>query len=103
MENAVKFNEPGGTVAVKAREDAGRLEVRVSNSHGRIPPEHVENLLRPFTQGDMGPSRRAGGLGLGLAVAQAILGAHGGELHVDVGDGQGTTVRVRLPPAPRVP
>jgi len=102
MENAVKFNEPGGTVAVTAREDAARLEVQVSNSHGTIPPDHIENLLQPFTQGDMGPRRRAGGLGLGLAVAQAILGAHGGELHVDVGGGQGTTVRVRLPLAPVV-
>jgi hypothetical protein len=102
MENAVKFNEPGGTVAVTAREDAARLEVQVSNSHGTIPPEHIENLLQPFTQGDMGPRRRAGGLGLGLAVAQAVLGAHGGELHLDVGGGQGTTVRVRLPLAPVV-
>ena len=97
MENAVKFNEPGGTVAVTAREDAGRLEVQVANSHGTIPPEHVQSLLQPFTQGDMGPRRRAGGLGLGLAVSQAIVDAHGGELHFDVGEGQGTTVRVRLP------
>lgn len=100
MENAVKFNEPGGTVSVTAREDGGRLEIQVSNSHGTIPSEHVESLLQPFTQGDMGPRRRAGGLGLGLAVAQAILGAHGGELRLDVGAGQGTTVRVRLPLAP---
>jgi signal transduction histidine kinase len=102
MENAVKFNEPGGTVAVTARKDAGRLEVQVANSHGSIPPEHVENLLQPFTQGDMGPRRRAGGLGLGLAVAQAIVDAHGGELHLDVGEGQGTIVRVRLPLAANV-
>jgi signal transduction histidine kinase len=102
MENAVKFNEPGGTVAVTAREDAARLEVQVANSHGAIPPERVENLLQPFTQGDMGPRRPAGGLGLGLAVAQAVVDAHGGELHLDVGEGPGTTVRVRLRLAPTV-
>ena len=99
MENAIKFNEPGGTIAVTAREDAGGIEIQVANSHGTIPPEHVENLLQPFTQGDMGPRRRAGGLGLGLAVAQAIVDAHGGELRVETGEEQGTTVRVRFPPA----
>lgn len=102
MENAVKFNEPGGTVAVTARRDAARVEVQVANSHGSISPEHVQSLLRPFTQGDMGPRRRAGGLGLGLTVAQAIVDAHGGELHLDVGEGQGTMVRVRLPLAAHV-
>jgi signal transduction histidine kinase len=100
MENAVKFNEPGGMVAVTAREDAGGLEIQVANNHGSIPPEHVENLLQPFMQGDMGPRRRAGGLGLGLAVAQAIVDAHGGDLRVEAGDKQGTTVRVRLPLPP---
>ena len=97
MENAIKFNEPGGTVAVTARENAAGLEIQVANSHGTIPPEHVENLLQPFTQGDMGPRRRAGGLGLGLAVAQAIVDAHGGELRVEAGEDHGTTVRVWLP------
>jgi signal transduction histidine kinase len=97
LENAVKFNEPGGTVLVTAREDAKRLEVRVANSHGTIPSEHIESLLQPFTQGDMGPRRPAGGLGLGLAVARAIVDAHGGELHLEANEGQGTTVRVRLP------
>lgn len=97
MENAIKFNEPGGTIAVTAREDAGGIEIQVANSHGTIPPEHVDNLLRPFTQGDMGPRRRAGGLGLGLAVAQAIVDAHGGELRIETSEEQGTTVRVWLP------
>jgi signal transduction histidine kinase len=97
MENAIKFNEPGGTVAVTARENAAGLEIQVANSHGTIPAEHVETLLQPFTQGDMGPRRRAGGLGLGLAVAQAIVDAHGGELRVEAGEGHGTAVRVWLP------
>ncbi len=100
MENAVKFNEPGGTVFVTARENGGRVEIQVSNSHGTMPPEQIENLLQPFTQGDMGPRRRAGGLGLGLAVARAVLDAHGGELRLDAGQGQGATVRVWLPPVP---
>ncbi len=97
MENAVKFNEPGGTVAVSVRTEDARVEVRVVNSHGRVPPERVERMLEPFTQGDMGSSRRAGGLGLGLAVARAIVQAHGGDLQLAADEGQGTMVRVWLP------
>lgn len=97
MENAVKFNQSGGTVAVTAREEAAGVEVRITNSHGTIPPGRVEGLLQPFTQGDMGTSRPARGLGLGLAVARAIIHAHGGALHLGVGEEQGTTVCVRLP------
>ena len=59
--------------------------------------ESFQRLLQPFTQGDMGSSRPAGGLGLGLAVARAIVDAHGGELHLGGNESRGTTVRVRLP------
>jgi signal transduction histidine kinase len=97
MENAIKFNEPEGSVAVSARTEDARLEVRVCNSHGSVAPESVERMLQPFTQGDMGSSRRAGGLGLGLAVARAIVHAHGGELRLEANEGQGTTVWVWLP------
>ena len=97
MENAVKFNALGGSVRVTAREDAGCAEVCIANSHGAIPQDRVQRLLQPFTQGDMGPSRPARGLGLGLAVARAIADAHGGSLHLETGESQGTTVRVRLP------
>ena len=97
LENAVKFNESGGTVAVTAREEGAGAEVRITNSHGTIPPGQVQGLLQPFTQGDMGPSRPARGLGLGLAVARAIVHAHGGTLQLEGGEEHGTTVCVRLP------
>jgi signal transduction histidine kinase len=97
MENAVKFNASGGSVRVTAREAAGWAEVCIANSHGTIPHDGVERLLQPFTQGDMGTSRPARGLGLGLAVARAIVEAHGGALRLESGESLGTTVRVRLP------
>jgi len=102
MENAVKFNEPGGAVRVQARREGPHTVVAVTNTRGELPAERVAPLLQPFTQGDMSPTRAAGGLGLGLAVARAIVDAHAGELSLDTGRGAGTTVRVRLPhrPAP---
>ena len=97
MENAVKFNDVGGCVAVRARGDGAYVEVQVTNSHGTIAPEIIPRLQQPFTQGDMGPSRPAGGLGLGLAVVRAIVDAHGGQLRIEAGDQGGTTAGVRLP------
>jgi signal transduction histidine kinase len=97
MENAVKFNEPGGQVLVRAREDGESLEVVITNTRGEIPAQRIPRLLQPFTQGDMSLTRAAGGLGLGLAVARSILDAHGGQLTLGSEPGTGTTVRVRLP------
>ncbi len=97
MENAVKFNEPGGEVVVGAREVGESLEVILSNSHGEIPAEWIPRLQQPFTQGDMSTTRAAAGLGLGLAVARSILDAHGGQLALESGPDKGTTARIRLP------
>ncbi len=97
MENAVKFNEPGGEVVVSARGGRESIEVIVSNSHGEIPAARIPRLQQPFTQGDMSMTRAAGGLGLGLAVARSILDAHGCQLALESGPGKGTTAGVRLP------
>jgi len=97
LENAIKFNEPGGQVVVEAKEDGSSVEVAITNTLGELPVEGPTRLLQPFTQGDMSATRSVGGLGLGLALARSILEAHGGQLTLRSGRGQGTTVRVRVP------
>ncbi len=97
LENAIKFNEPGGQVVVQAKEDSASAEVAITNTLGDLPAEGTTRLGQPFTQGDMSATRPAGGLGLGLALARSILEAHGGKLTFRSGEGKGATVRVRLP------
>jgi hypothetical protein len=97
VENAIKFNEPGGKVVIRARLDESSFLVSVTNARGEIPAESIPRLLEPFTQGDMSASRAASGLGLGLAVARLIADAHGGQMGIESGRGRGTTVHVRLP------
>ncbi len=99
LENAVKFNEPGGAVRIEVREEEGGLTVGVTNTRGEVPAARVPHLFLPFSQGDMGPARPAGGLGLGLALVRAIVEAHGGALSLETGHGDGTSVFVRLPAA----
>jgi len=97
VENAIKFNEPGGEVLIQARQDEESLLVTIMNTRGEIAEEQLSRVLQPFTQGDMSATRAARGLGLGLAVARRIAAGLGGELVIESGQGQGTTVRVRLP------
>lgn len=97
IENAVKFNEPSGQLRVAARAEGDEVEVTITNSGGVIPADGIARLLEPFTQGDMSIRRAVGGLGLGLAVARAIVDAYRGHLAIESGRERGTTVRARLP------
>ena len=97
VENAVKFNEPNGKLRVAARMDGDAVEVTITNTGAVIPAEGIARLLEPFTQGDMSIRRAAGGLGLGLAVARAIVDGYRGHMAIESGRERGTTVRVRLP------
>ncbi len=98
IENAVKFSHPGGTVEIwsQAGEDGSQaLSVR---DHGPgLSAAKLKECLQPFIQDDMSYARPAGGLGLGLPIAQAIAEAHGGELTCETAPGQGMLVTIRLP------
>jgi signal transduction histidine kinase len=82
-------------VAAKIREDA--FELSVSNRGPPIPTEAIERLFQPFYRGN--PSRRSGGLGLGLYIASQIAAAHGGTLDV-APDADGATFTFRMPVTP---
>ncbi len=97
IENAVKFNEPHGQLRVAARVEGDDVEVTITNTGAVIPADRIARLLEPFTQGDMSIRRAAGGVGLGLSVARAIVDAYRGHMAIESGRERGTTVRVRLP------
>lgn len=91
VRNGAQAIDDDGQVCVEARleEDAWRLEVR--DTGPGVPPEIRETLFEPLV------SRRAGGTGLGLALADRIVRAHGGVIEVESEPGRGTTFRVVLP------
>ncbi len=93
-ENACKASSPGQTVILRAYDST--LEV-VDNGIG-IPQDALSRITEPFYMVDKSRSKKHGGVGLGLALVQEIVKAHGAALAFDSTPGQGTTVRIHLHP-----
>ena len=94
VSNAIKYGIPGGWIALAARAGDGCWQIDISNASHGIPAEHWDRLFDRFYRADHAHNRRVPGVGLGLALAQDIVQAHGGGLHLaDGGPGQ---VRFRL-------
>jgi signal transduction histidine kinase len=98
LSNALKFSRPGGTVTVGAGRDGEGLLVWVADTGIGIAEADLVRVFDPFTQVDTGLARRFPGAGLGLYLARALVGSHGGVLSLTSREGEGTTAEIRLPP-----
>lgn len=98
LENAVRYNRDGGDVALRAREDGGRVEIEVADTGLGMSAAQTERLFRPFERvgRERGPMP---GAGLGLVVARSLVEAMGGRLEVCSEAGVGTVVTLTLPGA----
>ena len=97
--NAIKFTESGGRVDVEValQDDCAVLRVR-DNGRG-ISPEFLPYVFDRLRQEDGSSTRKAGGLGLGLAIARAIAELHQGRITAESpGQGGGASFELRLPP-----
>ena len=97
LDNAVKFNRDGGSVAVRARRDDGRLEIAVANTGVGIAGADLAKLFQPLVQLSGGLARARGGIGLGLTLARRLAELHGGTIKVDSEPGKGSTFTLYLP------
>ncbi|MGE5708375.1 MAG: ATP-binding protein, partial [Bacteroidota bacterium] len=98
LSNAVKFTPKGGWIRVKAWIEGRQCITEVSDSGIGIAPEDLQKLFAPFTQLDMGMTRKSGGTGLGLSISKKIVEAHDGTISVSSsGPGKGSTFRFTLP------
>jgi len=100
VDNAVKYTPAGGQVTVQLARDAATALLAVTDTGIGIAPEHLPRLFERFYRADTARSRGAGGAGLGLAIADWIARAHGGQIAVASAVGSGSTFSVRLPLAP---
>ncbi|MFA6165168.1 MAG: HAMP domain-containing sensor histidine kinase [Gemmatimonadaceae bacterium] len=97
LENAMKFNREGGSVAVSARRDDGWVKIVVADTGIGIAREELANIFNPLVQLDAGLTRRHGGVGLGLALARRLAALHDGTIEVRSEPGEGSTFTLRLP------
>ena len=101
VDNAVKYNSPGGSVTITGRHvDSGahaEVEIAVIDTGAGISEKDLPRLTERFYRVDKARSREMGGTGLGLAIVKHIVQAHGGELKIESALNKGTTVRVFLP------
>ena len=98
IDNALKFTPANGEIVLLARVEKAEIEFLVTDSGSGVEAEALPRLFDRFYQAD--PSRAGGerhGAGLGLAIAQEIVQAHGGKIGVRSLVGHGTTFIIRLP------
>ncbi|TAK81234.1 MAG: HAMP domain-containing protein [Betaproteobacteria bacterium] len=93
VRNAVKHTLPGTTVEMKLSSAGGRALLGVVDRGPGIAPGEAERIFEPFYRGAAAP----GGFGLGLAIAQRAVVAHGGTIRAENAEGGGLRVEIELP------
>ena len=94
LENAARFSPRGGEVLISVAPWRGSVQVRVADQGPGIPPAERERVFEAFYRGD---TDERSGDGLGLAIARAIVLAHGGRIWVEGSTSGGTAVVFELP------
>jgi signal transduction histidine kinase len=97
LDNGIKFTPSGGRVSMMARKDGQQAILSFQDTGIGIPEDRIDEIFEPFHQLDGSPTRRYGGTGLGLALVQLILRAHGSRLQVESEEGTGSTFSFPLP------
>ena len=104
VENAIKYNVPGGTVMVslflrrgRNRGDGDLVVLRVEDTGVGIPEEDMPKIFDRFYRVDKARSREAGGTGLGLSIVRDMVRQHGGTVEVRRRMPEGTCFEVVFP------
>ncbi len=83
IENAAKYGGDGTPIAISAEVDGQNMVVRVRDEGPGIPPEYSERIFESFYRLENGLNRLSPGAGLGLAICQGFVSAHGGEIWLE--------------------
>ena len=99
VSNALKFTDDGGRIEIRtALLPTGHFEIAVADDGVGIDADALDHVTKPFFQSDADLARNNDGAGLGLAIVNGYIDAHGGSVVIDSAKGTGTTVRLHFPP-----
>ena len=101
IENAIKYNKPGGSVTVQVFSNEQEANVNISDTGIGIAEEHLPRMFERFYRVAKGRSRQMGGTGLGLAIVKHIVRSMNGEIEVHSKLGEGTEFLITLQLAPK--
>ncbi len=96
LDNAVRYAPAGSKIHVTLEKTARPIRLTVQNPAPDLTPENLENMFERFYRADASRSSQDGGHGIGLSVAKAIAGAHGGKISAALKDNE-LTITVLLP------
>jgi len=99
VDNALRFAPGSSVIVLAARADGTGLDVEVRDDGPGFPAGFLPHAFERFRRPDSGRSRDDGGAGLGLAIVQAIVAAHGGVATAANGPGGGAVITLHLPGA----
>ncbi len=84
VQNGLRYNRAGGMVDVGVRAESGFATLTISNTGPIVSQEEIDSLFKPFARGAWAQRNRAGH-GLGLAIVQSVVTAHGGTVAAEPG------------------
>ncbi|MBK1730654.1 ATP-binding protein [Thiococcus pfennigii] len=97
LQNSLQYTDPGGGLTVTLQRDAQALICDFEDTAPGVPGEALAHLFDRLYRVDASRSRHTGGAGLGLAICQNIVAAHGGTIRARPARGGGLWIRIRLP------
>ena len=95
VDNAIKYNRPGGYVTVTVDTEGGKARLAVRDTGIGIPPAHQQRVFERFYRVDKSHSKEVGGTGLGLSIVKHAAAFHNASLELESEEGRGTVVTVR--------
>jgi len=97
IENAVKYNKPGGEVVVTLLTRGHNVNLKVKDSGIGIEPVHQARIFERFFRIDYGRDKKVGGSGLGLSIVKHIVSLYNGKISLRSKKDIGTTIQISLP------